>query len=792
MVRINSKAIDDFLAKAQDTLQNSLIETGYSFTYNTGTLNYVLPGFAIDNERIYSIESIEGIGFLPEDYIISSEDLTEGELSLGYDYELYDNYVSPEIVPNGYGVTAGEQVYTGVTIADQTFKDNSIIYIKYKYQNTNFIPILTNFSPNSVLRMILTATLLNIQETNEELTQSIETFGLGASGDDLDRIASLVGLDRTEAVFTGDLGDGSFNQIKIINNDTVNYSINTGHRFAAISGGTFLAFKPITGISVPSDGGEVFIDVIAVESGSYYNVGSNSITLGFSNQELTAATPTTLVISNPPLGDIGQQNLFNNGQDEETDDDFRKRVSLAFSQAKTSSYSTIENAVINTGLATYVKVYDIDLKKNLVVNAVQTYIATETGNRLAASSFTQILENIQAVKPAGSRPSVRQVLNTFINFDFNIYVDQNTIGDTTDLEEDLNSLLDEFINTKGIGEDILPSAVVSLLKAVSEVVDLEINSHTITEFTCEAPDYIGTVQLATTGSADNWVALEIPFNSATNLVNDTEINIAGNAYDLSSYGDPYPIDDRTTPRINIGVTGYDGLIRPSPLDTTDYQEGSTTRTTMPYNPTLAGGDGISTTDEVLFNYNYFDNTKLDGFRIRLNGTDDNVVRFDFGYGTSPNDDGDFTSILNNANYPAQSEIDVTLDGEGLDKMYDVSFAEQIELNNFGGSPVATEDHSPDSTTYWLIVKHQSGAGDSWIPVNTAQTAVAYSPAFFEDADADGVAYETESQQRANWHSYTTHNLADAYKKIIIPSHTDEPEKPISYNHTFTFSLFVEE
>lgn len=789
MVRINSKTIDNFLAKAQDTLQNSLIETGYSFTYKTGTLNYVLLGFAINNERIYSITSIEGTGFLPEDYVISGEDLIEGDITQGFDYELYDNYSSPEKVPDGYGIAARAQVYTGITIADQTFKDNSIVYIKYKYQNPNYVPILTNFSPNSILRMILTATLLNIQQTNEELTQSINTFGLDAAGDDLNRIATLVGLNRTNAEFT-------IGQIKLVNNATSNYSVSTNHRFAAISGGVFLAFAPLTSISVPRhDGenpGEVYIDVTAINSGSYYNVGSNSIVVGFSNQELTASVPNTLLISNPPLGDIGQQNLFNNGTDEETDNDFRKRVSISFSQAKTSSYSTIENAVINTGLVNYVKVYDIDLKKNLTTNAIQTFVATETGNRISASSFSQILEAIQEIKPAGSRPSIRQILNNFINFNCNIYVDKNTIGDTTDLEISLNELLDEFINTKGIGEDILPSSVVSLLKGVSEVKDIEINSHTITEFSSEAANYTGSIQLATTGSANNWVALEIPFNSATNLVNDTEINIGGNAYDLSSYGDPYPIDTRTQPRINIGVTGYDGIIRPSPLDITDYISGATTRTTMNYDPSPDPGDGINTTDEVLFNYNYFDNTKLDGFRVRLNGTNGNVVRFDFGYGTSP-DVANFTSILDNANYPAQSEIDVTLDTlDGIEKIYDVPFAEQIEMNNFGDSPISGENHSPDSKTYWLIIKHQSGSGDSWVPVNDEQTSVAFSPELREDATVDGVTFETISQKRANWHSYTTYTFADAYKKIIIPSQTDEPEKPISYEHTFNFSLYMEE
>ena len=771
MVRINDKNIDDFLAKAQETLQNSLIETGYSFTYSTGTISYVLPGFAINNERIFSIDSIEGTGFLPENY------LTEGNLIETDDYSLFDGYSIPEIVPDGYGTSSGNQVYTGITIADQTFKDGTIVHIKYKYQNLNYVPILTNFSPNSVLRMILTASLINTQETNSELTQSINSFGLNAGGTDLDRIATLVGLERTEA-------SNTIGQIKLYNNDTVNnYNVSTSHRFVALSGGSFLAFAPTGQISVPKWDGTtphddrtdfVFIDTTAVEAGSYYNVGSNSISTGFTNSELTSRTPTTLIISNPPLGDIGQQNLFDNGTDEETDDDFRKRVSITFSQAKTSSYSTIENAVINTGFVNHAKVFDIDLKKDLTENVIQTYIATETGARLGSSSISQILDAIALIKPAGSRPSVRQTLNNYINFDFNIYVNQETIGNTTSLETDLNNLIDEFINTKGIGEDILPSTVVSIIKAVSDVKDVEINTNTTTEFTSEVATYNGTITLASGGTATNWIAIEVPFNSATNTVYDTESNITSDIYELDVYGDPFPIDDRTQPRINIGVTGYDGLIRPSPLDRTDYRDAPATRTDMSYDIATLGGDGITTSDLVLFNYNYFDNTLLDGFRIRLGGDADSQVTVDFGYGTDPDS---FISIIGT---PITVNVD---DGE---KLYDVPLVSQIDIDNPG-------TYSPEASNFWLLLKYIGGTGACHLPVDTTESTLAFSPALYIDDDAaGGGTFSDNTQQRANWHSYTTTINADAYKKIVIPSQTDEPEKPISYTHTYSFLLFVEE
>ncbi len=767
MVRVNEKSIDDFLAKAQDTLQNSLVETGHSFTYQTGVLNYTLPGFAVNNERIFSIVNIEGVGFLPEDY------LTEDDLIEGVDFSLFDNYSSPEIVPDGYGSAAGIQVFSGITIADQTFQDNSIVHLKFKYQNLNFVPILTNFSQNSVLRMILTATLLNIQETNEELVQSIDSFGLLSSGDNLDRLSTLVGLERTTAQFTT-------GQVKVINNDTVdNFTITTSHRFAAVAGGLFLAFAPLTSGSVPKDGGEVFFDVIADNSGSLYNVGSNSISIGFTNIALTNRVPTTIIISNPTLGDLGQQNLFNGGTDSEIDEDFRKRVSLAFSQTKTASYSTIEQAALSTNLIDFANVFDISLKKDLGLNVVQVFVSNESGVRLSSSSLTLILDAVNFIKPTGSRPAIRQTLNTFINFNFNIFVNQNTIGDTSILESDLNSLIDNFINTKGIGEDILPSSVVSLIKAVSEVVDIEINSHTITEFTSEAPNYDTQIDLSTAGVADNWVALQVPFNSATFLHNEVESGMSGTLnLDSGAHSAPndlpVPVDDRTSPRVNIGVTSFDGVVRSSPLDRTDYHLGGN-RNTITYDPLTAGGDEINTTDLVLFNYNYFDNMLIDGFRVRLGGDAGNVVRIDFGFGSNPNTiPANFISLI--------TEVDVTLDG--TERLYDFPLSSQLNTDN---NPTS----SPDADNFWLIVKYQSGSGSSHIPIDSTQSTLAFSPILFEDSDANGETFETSSQKRANWHSFTTFSDANAYKKIAIPSQTDEPEKPISFTHTYNFSLFEE-
>lgn len=767
MVRVSDKTLEDFIASSQDVLQNSLITVSYSFEYQVGKTNYTLPGFANGNERIYSIETIEGTGYIPEDY------LTEDDLTEGTDYSLWDNYNSPEIVGDGYGTASGDQVYSGITIVDQTFKDNSTVFVTYKYQNPNYIPILTNFSPNSILRMLLTAILINSQQTNLQISNSINTFGIEATGNDLDRIATLVGLERTDATFTT-------GQVLVKNTNTSDYTVTTAHRFAAIAGGGFITFRPVNTTSVPASG-QAYINVEATSTGSAFNVGSNSITYIFTTNDLTTQAPNTLSVSNPPTGNTGQSNLFNNGTDEETDSAFRNRIISAFSQTKTSSYNTIEKAVEDTNLIKSVKVYDIDLKKDLNENEIFIAVATKDGNILSDTSLSQILSDSNIVKPVGSILTVRQIMNTYIGFDFTVYVSSSTLADTAQLETNLTEQIDTFIKDKKIGEDILPTSIISLIKSNTEVLDVKIDNNSVSEYVSEIGNLNSTVSLATGGTADNYIAIQVPFNSATNFVNDLDSTLDG-TYDLAANGDPYPVDRRTVPRVNIGVEGYDGLIRPSARNRRDYYLGGA-RDTIEYDPDpdSTGTDEIKDSDIVLFNYNYFDNTSLDGFRIRLGGDSDNVISLDFGYGTSP-DAADFTSILDD-----QSVAHPTVTLDGTEKLYEFKFDSQIDIDR---PAPASPAYTPENDTYWLILTHDSGSGDSYIPVDDTGTSIPFNPSFRIDENTDG-DFETITSNRAIWQSFTVNTSNVAYERIIIPSETDQPENPVPYEYTFNFAKYVE-
>ena len=88
-----------------------------------------------------------------------------------------------------------------------------------------------------------------------------------------------------------------------------------------------------------------------------------------------------------------------------------------------------------------------------------------------------------------------------------------------------------------------------------------------------------------------------------------------------------------------------------------------------------------------------------------------------------------------------------------------------------------------------------GSGGSYIPVDSTGQFVSYNPAFKEDQNGDtayGYDYEVTSTYRALFHSYTKFSNADAYKKIIIPSQSDEPENPVPFTHTITYAQFTED
>jgi len=756
MVRIQSRSIGDLIEIAKKVLQDSLVTRMESIEYDISTDTYKLDGYSSTDPRIFEIVSIEGLG--NDGNWQFNEDLTEGPSN---NYQLWDDYTSPEIVEDGYGESSGNQVYTGIQLASSLFEDGSTFHVQYRYQNPDLQPELTNFANVSTLTLLFNSLIANDHLTVTELAETIESFGINSSGENLERLASIVGIEKTVASPTT-------GKVKVTNNSGSSYSVTTGHRFGALANDGFVLFKPISSGSV-ADGSSSFFDVEAVEAGTRGNVGSYSITYLFINSNLDEET-LDVTVSNPPRDAGGDPNYFTNGTDDETAKSLRKRTQLAFQSVKSASFSPLEEAAIDTGLISDAVAHDQTTKKGLDPYVSLIYAISPSGVLLSPTDLSQIQSAVDEVKPIGSRVTVRQVMNTYVTGDFTIYVPSEVISDTSEIETELDTDLSDWIDTRGIGIDIVPSTLLSIGRGIENVDDMSINFLTITEFVSEVTTLDGQIDLISSGTEQNKLALEMPFNSAVKKEVTTYDGIDA-FLDVANT----PIDERIDPKVNKEVTNHLNESVPSPSNVTDFFSSVTNSATrILYNTTEDQNDPIVAGDDLLVDYNYYNDSLIDGVRIRLGGDNGNQVRVQLYTGEAA-DLSDLSAV-------AGTQVDITLDG--TEKVYEAEFSSQANLD-------------PDLNTYWIVIEDISGTGNSYVPTNSDFAFIPFNPDMKVDgqdesspASPDG-SYEL-IYRRAIYESYTKLTGSSAYDKIDIPKSSFEPERAFTRDLTFTFETYEDD
>lgn len=757
MARLTSKSLDDFIEDIRVQLQDSTITEVYELTYFANTTQYSFPGYKSTDPRVLEIVNIEGIGY-DGDY------LTENELVDPADYSLWNNYGNTVEVEAGYGASSYQQVYSGINIASLTFQDNTKVYITYRWQNPDFRPILTNFAGTSRLRMFLSSVSTVLQQYLVPIADSVNSFGIEASGDDLKRLLGLVGGEFTEATAT-------VGRVEISNNSGDPFNINNSMRFAAISAGAFVLFRSVTGSGTIADGDTATHEVIAVNSGTTGNVGSYSITKIYSDGTLaTELTTSTLTVTNPPVLTVaGSQvtNYFDNGLEEETDPEIRRSIALAFKSLNTSSYSTIETAVLEVGTVKDVIVYDGDLRKGILTDTFETWVSPISGIPFSPSAIAQIKAAIDLVKPVSIKSIVKQVPHIYLTFDMTIYTSAATLVDSSVLNTLLTSTITSYINDRLIGEDVLPSTMLSLVKANTLVRDVEMTEVTLTEFVSELNATGSEINIYDTSSKVTEIYIKIDFNSVQYTDN---MAYAGTAY-YDTNGDI--IDERIDPLVNKAILGHDDLYRTDPREVTDYFD-------------AVSGDqinftGISATgQQLLIDWNAFDNMTFHGIRVWLKATAADSVDISI-FGVNIGQDPEGTGW-------AEHDTDTTrvttaLTGDGVARLYEFEFA---------GSVAA---FTPDTKDYWIKLVHNgSPGGVITMPVDTYAED---RPQLWGDGDVQSSpgtpnAAFTRQYLRAIYETYTKFTGVNSYQKIVIPSASYEPEKPKFRSLSLTFVAFEEE
>jgi phage-related baseplate assembly protein len=760
MARLTAKSLDDVLEDIRTQLQDSTMTEVYQLTYFVNTTQYDLPGYKTADPRILEIVSIEGPGY-------SGDYLADENLVDPTDYSLWNGYGGVIEVSDGYGAASRQQLYTGINISTLTFQDNSTVHITFRWQNPDFRPILTNFAGTSRLRMILSASATVLQQYLVPIADTVNSFGITSSGDDLRRLLGLVGGEVTEAVATT-------GKIELTNNSGDPFVFNSSMRFAAISSGAFVLFQSVTGSGTIADGDAGSHSVIAVDAGTIGNVGSYSITKIFSDDTLaTELTTSSLTMTNPPVIFVAgtqETNYFDNGVDEETDTEIRSKIELAFQSLSTSSYSTIESAVLDMGTVQYVVVYDRDLRKGVVARTFEVWVAPISGIPFSPTVLSQIRTAVNVVKPVSMTPIVKQVPHTYLTFDMTIYADAATLADTSTLSGLLTTTMTTYINDRQIGEDVLPSTMLSLAKGNAQVKDVEMTEVTLTEFVSELNATSSEINIYNTASNVTEIYIKIDFNSIQKTDNMT---YEGTAYYETS---PDIIDERIDPTVKKAILGDDNTYRSDPREggeSGDYFDGvSGTQ----INFTGITNDG----QELLIDWNAIDNVTLHGIRVWLKATAADSVDIDI-WQVNPGQDPEGTGW-------AEHDTDTTrvtkaLTGDGVAQLYEFEFAGTVA------------DFAPDTYDYWIYLRHNgSPSGVITMPVDNYTED---RPQLWADGDVESPPSTpdttfTRQFLRAIYETYTKFTGVNSYQKIIIPSASYEPEKPQFRSLALTFTAFTEE
>ena len=308
-IKTKDEIREDMIGYLRDGIAHTEYET---ISFVAGTADYTLVGDGVPSgTSLIEITAIEGLS--DDGNWIPSEGSFNNVSALveDTDYSL--------IRASGVVSPVGTELYQQLRFTDaNVFRHASNFYVSYKYYDSEKLAVMTNFNTGSIIGAIVESVSQRL--ANDYVLQE-RVYNSGhlelAQGSDLDRHGTIWGLERQV--------DGFSQGIVTVTNDGADITIDNNSAFVSFVGGESLVFNAVTGGSVAS-GTSVNFTVQADQTGVRYNVGSNSIvklyTDAFFDVEVTGVDVT---VTNTSTVD-GASNLFSGGANDETDDDFRVRI----------------------------------------------------------------------------------------------------------------------------------------------------------------------------------------------------------------------------------------------------------------------------------------------------------------------------------------------------------------------------------------------------------------------------------------------------------------------------------
>jgi uncharacterized phage protein gp47/JayE len=703
---------DELYEQIVEYLRDGIVQVEYEeLTYLQSTSTYTLA-----NDNITEITAIEGIN--KDGYYIPPTGTFNNVSALvnNNDYQL--TYSGTQTTDLKNNVLYSNLVFNNAS----QFKNNSKVFVSYKYYDSTRLSNITNFQTGSVAGMIarnLANQLSNLYQINNRTYEA--GFLSLAKGNDLDNHADGWGLTRQNGAFaTGiiKLTIGSGGTTLVVNNNYVAVS--------AIAGQTlgFQITSPVTGFSYETaPGTSSYYNVQAVAIGSKYNIGANTVSILYNSASFATdvTADANITVSNPILTNDGLLNTFSGGQDIETDDDLRTRIYRKANKLGRASLPAMKAALEDLDFVKNVKILDYETNPDLDADTFYVYAVGDSGLKLLTdtTSKTNLRNEINEYRPVGTQFSILSPMGIFINFSGTATLFQEDGINTTQTLSAIETNITNYINNLQIGEDVIYSQLIEEAMIVPGVYKFEINKLDYTEFATNPYAFNNTDQKIidnTTGTpTKQWYRQD--FKWLPSLKTETKLYDGNTTYTMT-YSD---IVNSPSPYVLLSIQDSDGNYIRDPSYTTNwYTSNSNNSITINANAGTGVGRTLATNvDYLTFYYENAGTDTIDKLRVKLSNNystashSGSVELYIYSGSSSPTDLVDQATITI---LSGTRDYEVTLDGGSLtvdDARTGVYYAIFSGINTSSGTYISLPV-SLSGTTGALNTQLYSGAGSTAI------------------------------------------------------------------------------
>lgn len=575
---------------------------------------YLLDGAGSGTISVVEITNIEGIR--SDGFYAHPTDTFNGIAPWEEDIDFVLSGSISTVAPSYAGVIAGEPLYDYlVWQGTDKPKDESKFYITYKYFDNNKAinpnrP--TSFSAGSIGAAFANAFANIIGNMYNELQNSHnQSFLQTATGEDLILHGENYGLEPRAAT-------PSTGYVQIINNTGGDLDITTSNRFAT-AGFIRVIFIPQESKTIGNGDTDVVL-VQSDETGFAQNVGINTIVTLFESSDLTTQV-SNVVIGNP--GTVaGNTNLFNDGANVESDNDFRNRIQNAINKRGTATKSAIAGAVQSLASVRQAKVFDFEDKKSIPKPDIHVFVVGETDKIIQNSTtLSEIGLEINDAKSAGVQFVTIVPMGIYIDLSGSVYVNKAFATQQSSIVGEVSTALSNYVNALNVGENIVYSRLIEEAMKISNVEKFEIEEKKFSEFAFHPYDLSTQWQVYASGS-DGEGTFDRPYTQQfTKLAKGYQDVFLYESVDTFTTSGSQ-ISSGFTPGVYITVQDVNGIWVRDPQFVVDWYL-SNTSNSITIDPDIGSGAGAflqSGTTYLLFNYESYEEHTIDGLRVLMSGS----------------------------------------------------------------------------------------------------------------------------------------------------------------------------